>query len=53
MLREGLKKTIPRDLVMPDPFGGFFIQNFDYFRPYKNPVTPGYKGHPIEFMVDF
>ena len=30
-----------------------FSQNLDYFRPYKNQVEPGYKGHPIEFMVDF
>ena len=38
---------------MPDPFAWFFSQNFDYVRPYKNQVKPGYKGHPIEFMVDF
>ena len=38
---------------MPDPFGCLFSQNLDYFRPYKNQVEPGYKGHPIEFMVDF
>ena len=38
---------------MPDPFACFFSQNFDYVRPYKNHVKPGYKGHPIEFMVDF
>ena len=38
---------------MPDPFGWLFIKIFDYFRPYKNQVDPGYKGHPIEFMFDF
>ena len=38
---------------MPDPFVWLFSKNFDYFRPYKNQVEPGYKGHPIEFMVDF
>ena len=38
---------------MPDPFGWRFNKNLDYFRPYKNQVEPGYKGHPIEFMVDF
>ena len=38
---------------MPDPFGWFFIQNLDYFRPYKNQVKPSYKGNLIEFMVDF
>ena len=38
---------------MQDPFGGLFSQNFDYFRPYKNQVEPGYKDHPIEFMVNF
>ena len=31
----------------------FFSKKFDYFRPYKNQVEPGYKGHPIEFMVNF
>ena len=36
---------------MPDPFGGLFSQNFDYFRSYKNQVEPGYKGNFIEFMV--
>ena len=37
---------------MPDLFGYFFCcQNLDYFRPYKNQFKPGYKGHPIEFMV--
>ena len=46
-------KTRPGDLVMPDPFRRLFSQNFDYFRTYKNHVEPGYKGHPIEFMVDF
>ena len=29
-----------------------FSQNFDYFRPYKNQVEPGNKGHPIELMVN-
>ena len=29
-------KTRPGDLVMLDPFGWLFIQNLDYFRPYKN-----------------
>ena len=43
--------TRPGDLVMPDPFGCFLSQNLDYFRPYKNRVKPGYKYHPIEFMV--
>ena len=38
---------------MPDPFEELFSQNLDYFRPYKNQVEPGYKGHPIELMVDF
>ena len=38
---------------MPDPFGWLFIPNLDYFKPYKNQVKPGYKAHPIEFMVDF
>ena len=31
----------------------FLSQNLDYFRPYKTQVEPGYKGHPMEFMVDF
>ena len=30
-----------------------FLTVLDYFRPYKNQVETGYKGHPIEFMVDF
>ena len=38
---------------MPDPFGRLLSQNLDYFRPYKNQIEPGYKGHPIEFMVHF
>ena len=38
---------------MPDPFGWLFSNFFDYFRPYKNQVEPGYKGNPIEFMVFF
>ena len=38
---------------MPDPFGRLFSQNLDYLRPYKNQVEPGFKGHPIEFMVNF
>ena len=41
------KETRPGDLVMPDPFGCLFSENLDYFRPYKNQVEPGYKGHPI------
>ena len=48
-----VNKTRPGDLVMPDPFWWFFNENLDYFRPYKNQVEPDYKGHPIEFMVDF
>ena len=47
------KDTRPGDLVMSDPFGWLFSQNVDYFRPYKKQVVPSYKGHPIEFMVDF
>ena len=35
------------------PIWMIFSQNLDYFRPYKNQIKPGYKGHPIEFMVDF
>ena len=36
------------------PYGWFFLNKiFDYFRPYKNQFKPGYKGHPIEFMVIF
>ena len=31
----------------------FFSQNLDYFRPYKTQIEPGYKGHPIELMVNF
>ena len=50
--KENIEKTRPRDLVMPDPFG-LFSQSLDYFKPYKNQVEPGYKGHPIEFIVDF
>ena len=50
---EERKETRPGDLVMPDPFGWLFGQNLDYLRPYKNQVESGYKGHPIEFMVDF
>ena len=38
---------------MPDPFGWLSSKNLDYFRPYKNHVEPGYKGHPIEFIVVF
>ena len=38
---------------MPDPFGWLLSQNLYYFRQYKSQVEPGYKGHPIEFMVDF
>ena len=38
---------------MRDPFGWLFSQNWDYFRPYENQVEPGYKGHPIKFMVNF
>ena len=45
-------KTRPGDLVMPDPFGWLFSDNLDYFKPYKNQFKPGYKGHPIELMVD-
>ena len=37
---------------MPDPFGWLLCQNLDYLRPYKTQVEPGYKDHPIEFMVD-
>ena len=37
---------------MPDPFGLLLSKNLDYFRPYKNQVEPGYKGHPIKFMVN-
>ena len=37
---------------MPNPFGWFFSQNLDYFRPYKNQVKPGYKDYPIKFMVN-
>ena len=37
---------------MQDQFGRLFSQKVDYFRPYKNQDEPGYKGHPIEFMVD-
>ena len=46
-------KTRPEDLVMPDPFECVFSQNLDDFKHYKNQVELGYKGHPIEFMVDF
>ena len=46
-------KTRPGDLVIPDPFAWFLNQNVDYFRPYKNHVKPGYKGHSIKFMVVF
>ena len=46
-------KTRPEDLVVPHPFGWLFCPNLDYFRPYKNQVEPGYKGHHIEFMVIF
>ena len=45
-------KTRPGDLVMPDPFGWLFSDDLDYFKPYKNQFKPGYKGHPIELMVD-
>ena len=45
-------KTRPGDLVMPDPFGLLFSKILYYFRPYKNQVEPGYKGHTIAFMVD-
>ena len=38
---------------MLDSFGWIFSQNLEYFRPYKNHVEPGYKGHPIELMVFF
>ena len=38
---------------MPDPFGWLFNQNLDYFWSYNNQVEPGYKCHPIQFMVDF
>ena len=34
-------------------WNGYFGQNLDYFRPYKNQVEPGCKGYPIEFMVNF
>ena len=27
--------------------------NLDYLRTYKTQVEPGYKGHPIEFMIIF
>ena len=29
-----------------------FYLNFDYFRPYKNHVEPGYKGNATELMVN-
>ena len=38
---------------MPDLFGCLFSNIFDYFRPHKNQVEPGYTDHPIEFMVIF
>ena len=47
------KETRPGDLVMPDPFEWLFSQNLDNFRAYKTQIEPGYKGHPIEFMVYF
>ena len=31
----------------------FLSKNLVYFRPYKNQVKSGYKGIPIEFMVNF
>ena len=52
-LEQYYLKTRPGDLVMPDPIGWLFNQNLDYFRPYKNQDEPSYKGHPMEFMVDF
>ena len=48
-----LIKNRPGDMVMPDPIGWLFSQILDYFRPYKNQVEPGCKGHPMEFMVIF
>ena len=39
-------------LVMLGPFEWPFSPNLDNFKPYKNQVEPGYKGHPIEFMVN-
>ena len=38
---------------MLDPFEWLFYKSLAYFRPYKNKVEPGYKGHPIKFMFDF
>ena len=39
-------------LIVLDHLGPFETIE-DYLRPYKNQVESGYKGHPIEFMVDF
>ena len=38
---------------MPDPIGWFLGKNLEYFRPYKNQVEPGYKGHHIELIGNF
>ena len=38
---------------MPAPFGLLFSKKIDYFSAYKNQVYSGYKGHHIEFMVNF
>ena len=48
-----LEKLDQETLLCRTHLDVFFSKKLDYYRPHKNQVNASYKGHPIEFMVDF